>query len=164
MKCDLCPKVATLHVTEIVDGEATERHLCEDCGHTYLENVASPPTEPVTSGGLSESELESLETLICPTCKLTFREFRSQGRLGCADCYTAFQGELVPLLENIHGETQHVGKFPKRTPDNSRRRFELARLRNELRTAVNEENYEQAARLRDEIHILEQDMGSLPDK
>ncbi|MEO2032207.1 MAG: UvrB/UvrC motif-containing protein, partial [Planctomycetaceae bacterium] len=69
--------------------------------------------------------------------------------------YVVFQQELTSLLENIHGELQHCGKFPKRAPDSSQRQYELIKLRNQLRQAVEQENYETAAQLRDEIQTLE---------
>ena len=75
-----------------------------------------------------------------------------------------FTVEALPLLENIHGETQHTGKFPKRAPDASQRQYQLIKLRNELRTAVEDEEYERAARLRDEISTLESELAkSDPD-
>jgi len=162
MKCHRCPKVATLHITEIVKGEAQELHLCEECAQQYLQttNAGDAASEggddPIKSPlGLGEAELEELEKLVCPTCKMTFREFRSGGRLGCSHCYIAFREHLVPLLENIHGETAHCGKFPKRAPDDSQKRYQLIKLRNDLRLAVAEESYEEAARLRDQIQSLE---------
>ncbi|MFN8855015.1 MAG: UvrB/UvrC motif-containing protein, partial [Planctomycetaceae bacterium] len=79
-------------------------------------------------------------------------------RLGCSDCYTAFREELLPLLENIHGDIQHVGKAPRRAPLDSRRRQDLIRLRSELKTAISEESYERAAELRDQIQQLERDL------
>lgn len=158
MKCDRCPKVATLHVTEIEKGQANEVHLCEECAQQYLAAPAGEAGESAKSAGMTESELEEFEKLVCPTCKLTFREFRSQGRLGCPHCYLAFREELVPLLENIHGEIRHVGKFPQRAPNDSRKRYELIKLRNELRVAVAEESYEEAARLRDQIQKLEREV------
>jgi len=151
-----------LHITELLKGEAHEVHLCEECAQSYLQNSAgedAPASGPggliKATTGLGEAELEALEKLICPTCKTTFREFRSQGRLGCAHCYSAFREELLPLLENIHGDTHHCGKFPKRAPDDSQKRYQLIKLRNDLRLAVAEESYEEAARLRDQIHELE---------
>jgi len=162
MKCHRCPKVATLHITEIVKGEAQELHLCEECAQQYLQTtgVGEAATEstddPIKAPlGLGEAELEELEKLVCPTCKMTFREFRSGGRLGCSHCYIAFREQLLPLLENIHGETTHCGKFPKRAPDDSQKRYQLIKLRNDLRLAVAEESYEEAARLRDQIQSLE---------
>ena len=103
----------------------------------------------------SIEELDDVDQSTCPNCEITFKEFRSQGRLGCPQCYAAFVEELVPLLENIHGETQHTGKFPKQAPEASRRQHELIRLRNQLRTAVEAESYEEAARLRDVIQQME---------
>lgn len=160
MKCHRCPKVATLHITELVKGEVHELHLCEECAHHFLQNPEG--SESAEGGGVlkapagvGEAELEELEKLVCPTCKMTFREFRNQGRLGCAHCYIAFREELLPLLENIHGETHHCGKFPKRAPDDSQKRYQLIKLRNDLRLAVAEESYEEAARLRDQIQEME---------
>lgn len=162
MKCHRCPKVATLHITELLKGEAHEIHLCEDCAQGYLQNSSGDEAAQAGStgliksaAGLGEAELEALEKLVCPTCKMTFREFRSQGRLGCAHCYSAFREELLPLLENIHGEVHHCGKFPKRAPDDSQKRYQLIKLRNDLRLAVAEESYEEAARLRDQIQEME---------
>lgn len=165
MKCNRCPKVATLHITELVKGEAQELHLCEECAQQYLQTHGENGDAEGGGGliksttGLGEAELEELEKLVCPTCKMTFREFRSQGRLGCAHCYIAFRDELLPLLENIHGETHHCGKFPKRAPHDSQKRYQLIKLRNDLRQAVAEESYEDAARLRDEIQELENQLS-----
>jgi protein arginine kinase activator len=98
--------------------------------------------------------------LVCPNCGITFREFRSQGRLGCPHDYIAFAKELKPLLENIHNETQHTGKFPKRAPHASQLQYKLIKLRSELRSAIDEEEYETAARIRDEIQSLEKEFES----
>jgi protein arginine kinase activator len=157
MKCRKCPKPATLHITEVVKGAAQELHLCEDCAKEYLNSAGNGAAESagVEPQETSPSELDKLDKLVCETCEQTFRDFRNQGRLGCPHCYEAFHDELTPLLENIHGETQHVGKCPRRAPDDSQKHFRLIKLRNDLRTAVAEESYEVAARLRDEIQSLE---------
>jgi len=161
MKCHRCPKVATLHITEVIKGEAQELHLCEECAQEYLDNQGNQTAADGGGGlikaaaGLGEAELEELEKLVCPNCKMTFKEFRGQGRLGCAECYVAFREQLIPLLENIHGEAHHCGKFPQRAPDESQRRYRLIKLRNDLRVAVAAESYEEAARLRDQIQELE---------
>jgi protein arginine kinase activator len=150
-----------MHITELVKNEPHEIHLCEECYQKFMESSGGPEAALMGGGmikksaGLGEAELEALEKLVCPTCKITFREFRSQGRLGCAHCYSAFREELLPLLENIHGETHHCGKFPKRAPDDSQKRYQLIKLRNDLRLAIAEESYEEAARIRDQIHGLE---------
>lgn len=163
-KCRRCSKPATLHITELRQGEATEIHLCETCAKDYLSQA-----EEVTSGDPSDLEFEQFEQessdeiagvddRTCPNCGITFKEFRTQGRLGCPHDYVEFESDLLPLIENIHGETQHCGKLPRRAPDSSRRQHQLIRLRSELKSAIEDENYEQAARLRDEIQEIETEL------
>jgi len=83
-------------------------------------------------------------------------EFRNTGRLGCPQDYRVFRDELVPLLENIHGETRHSGKSPRRAPLSQQIQSELMQLRNKLKNSVNKEDYEEAARIRDRIRKLEE--------
>ena len=108
----------------------------------------------------ASEELEELDQRVCPSCGISFKEFRAQGRLGCPHDYVAFEDELLPLLENIHGETEHGGKAPKRAPFSSQQQFQLIKLRSELRSAVDEERYEDAARIRDEIRQAETSLPS----
>lgn len=134
-------------------------HLCESCAKEYLSQATPAPEEPVPAAESSE-DLDELDQQVCPNCGITFKEFRAQGRLGCPHDYIAFQEELLPLLENIHGETEHCGKIPKRAPDSSQQQYQLIKLRGELRSAVEEERYEDAARLRDEIRQVESGRSS----
>lgn len=154
-----------MHITEIREGAAQVLHLCETCAQEFLNNPegSDSASEPDAlaeklSQFSSDEQLEELDHLACPNCGITFKEFRSQGRLGCPHDYIAFERELLPLLENIHGETQHVGKFPKRAPGSSQRQYRLIKLRRELRAAVDDEDYERAASLRDEIQTLEREL------
>ena len=159
-KCRRCSKPATLHITELRQGEATEIHLCETCAKDYLsqaEEVSTPDVD-VQFDQLEDSEepdVSGVGDRVCPNCGISFREFRTQGRLGCPHDYVEFEKELIPLIENIHGETQHCGKMPRRAPDSSRRQHQLIRLRSELKQAVEDEDYEQAAKLRDQIQEVE---------
>ena len=89
-------------------------------------------------------------------CGIKFVEFRNSGRLGCPHDYQEFRDELTPLLENIHGETRHCGKTPRRLPQNKQTQSELIQLRKQLQQAVTKEAYEEAARLRDRIRQLEE--------
>jgi protein arginine kinase activator len=160
MKCQSCPSPATLHITEVIKGAATEHHFCEECAQVYLNQVESKGGEMAAgepADADSESGLEELNQLTCPNCGITFKEFRKQGRLGCPHDYVAFQDELLPLLESIHGSTEHKGKVPRHTPEDSRKQYRLIKLRGELKSAVAEESYERAAKIRDEIHSLEQE-------
>ncbi len=161
-KCSRCPKPASLHITELENQVPREIHLCEDCAQQYLsEGEPSLPAE--SEAGMmiqlqldpDEKQLAELDKHDCPNCGITFREFRSQGRFGCPHDYVVFGEELEALLENIHDEKQHCGKVPKRAPSDSQRQYQLIKLRNELRQAVAEESYEEAARLRDEIQNME---------
>lgn len=165
MKCYRCSNPATLHVTEIIKNVPHELHLCEECAQQYLANpksaFANAPTEDDEDDIIEEevqAELEEIDKLVCPNCGISFKEFRSQGRLGCPHDYIAFQEELIPLLENIHGETQHIGRIPKRAPEDSRKQFQIIKLKNDLRQAIAEEMYEKAAELRDEIQKLEHEL------
>ena len=91
----------------------------------------------------------------CPNCNITFLESRNSGRLGCPYDYEVFRDELMPLLENIHDETRHSGKVPKRAPRNSQQQTTLIQLRNEQKRMIAEEKYEEAARIRDKIRSIE---------
>jgi protein arginine kinase activator len=165
MKCQKCDKPATFHITELTGGKPKELHLCEDHAREYLaeneqpgEEAAPAPGESVSQQlamGQTVEQLAKLDKQACPICGITFFDFRSKGRLGCSHDYVCFEKELEPLLVNIHGDTAHVGKRPKASPTDTDRLTNLIRLRKELKTAINEEKYEEASKLRDEIRRLE---------
>ena len=149
MKCQNCPKLATLHITEIhADNNFEEFHLCDECAHKYLYDTApkKKKNDPRELAGPSDKQ--------CDQCGTKFVDFRNTGRLGCPHDYQAFQAELLPLLESIHSSTRHAGKTPRR-PTQKVRSQELTRLRKDLQKAVTAEAYEEAARLRDRIKKLE---------
>ena len=165
MKCQKCEKPATFHITDLVDGEPSELHLCEQCAHAFLSPTGDEGSEviPAMAGLLAQhlavgetaEELARLDQRSCPVCGITFLEFRKQGRLGCPHDYVCFQKELEPLLMNIHGETQHVGKVPKCCSADTEQQTQLIRLRREMKEAVAEEHYERASELRDQIRDIE---------
>jgi protein arginine kinase activator len=155
MKCQKCPNAATLHITEIVSEDHVEElHLCEVCANKYLY-------EPQPKGGAKATPGEDVEesgvlNRECEICGIKFVDFRNTGRLGCPHDYQEFREELTPLLENIHGETRHCGKAPRRLPQSKQAQTELVQLRKQLTQAVNKERYEEAAQLRDQIRRLEE--------
>ena len=161
-KCDACSKPAVYHITAIKDGAATEFHYCEIHFHEYMNSPDGPVGQPEPVAGhafsdeleLSES-FEDADQLVCPNCGITYREFREQGRFGCPHDYIVFREALLPLLENIHGDVQHVGKCPKRAPHASQQQYQLIKLRRELADAIDREEYEEAADLRDQIAEIE---------
>ena len=160
IKCQRCSKPATIHITEIVKGSPSEFHLCEEHARQQLSSEepakgSSPASKAMSKLASSRRDTSELDKQTCPVCGISFLEFRNAGRLGCPNDYEAFGEELMPLLENIHGETQHGGKVPKRVPPDRRRQTELIQLRQSLRQAVADEKYEEAARLRDQIQKFE---------
>ena len=163
MKCDNCNKTATVHLTEIKGGKKIEKHLCEQCA---AENEGLPVkshmpiNELLTNFVMAHSGLPQKEqALQCEHCGMTWAEFRQNGLLGCPNDYAAFERELTPLLQRAHdGATHHVGKQPARRGGSGvpmKRHVDVARLRKELQKAVEAEDYERAAKLRDQIKQAE---------
>jgi protein arginine kinase activator len=158
MKCQKCTKAATLHITEILgDDQFEEHHLCEECAQKYLYDGQSKSAGKAVQPAPAEETEEPVGLhRECDVCGIKFVDFRNTGRLGCPHDYQAFREELLPLLENIHGETKHSGKTPRRLPQAKQTQSELIQLRKLLSQAVNKEAYEEAARLRDHIRKLEE--------
>ncbi len=169
MKCQKCAKPATFHITDIVEkGKHREFHFCDEHARQHLappDEASEPPISElakklIVSGAGCDCVSRRRPTSRCvPICQITFLEFRNSGRLGCPYDYEVFRDELMPLLENIHGETRHSGKVPKRAPRNTQQQTTLIQLRNELKRAVAAEDYEAAARLRDKIKGIELEQG-----
>src|SRR5205809_6439601 len=149
MKCQKCTKAATLHITEIVsEDQVEELHLCEECAHRYLYEPQQKggASKPAPASGSDEAEEPGVLNRECEVCGIKFVDFRNSGRLGCPHDYQEFRDELLPLLENIHGETRHCGKTPRRLPQSKQKQAELVQLRKQLMQAVHREAYEDAAR------------------
>jgi protein arginine kinase activator len=90
----------------------------------------------------------------CPNCGITYMEFKSTGRLGCAMDYTVFKKALTPLLQRLHQADQHVGKVPSHSNENVARESEVLQLKREMERLVQREDYERAARIRDRIREI----------
>jgi len=159
MICQRCQKrQATVHLTEIVHGEKREKHLCERCAAEEGIAVKTQVSlnELLANFVMAQGSTAETAKLTCEACGITFTEFRNGGLLGCPYDYDAFEKVLLPLLQRAHeGGTQHVGKVPKRAGIGQERQHELMRLRRELAAAVDREDYELAAKLRDQIKSLE---------
>ena len=164
MHCQICKKKeATIHLTEIVDGARSEMHLCEHCAQQ--EGIAAKshlPINELLSGLLAtqptDDELfgDSQQELSCPNCGFTLDQFTKEAVLGCPYDYEIFGKSLLPLIEKAHdGKTTHCGKIPSKTSEDSKKQIELITLRQQLEAAVQNEDYEQAAELRDKIKQAE---------
>ncbi len=161
-KCDECDRPATHHGVDVVDGQKIPVHLCDQhaaehglTGKTPHMPIAELLNSFVQKHSGGDSTPRVAENLTCESCGATFAEFRDNSLLGCADCYTAFEGPLSPLMERAHeGGTHHAGKVPRRAGVGERRQVALRQLRRRLDDAVQSEDYEVAAQLRDEIDGL----------
>ncbi|MFA4933916.1 MAG: UvrB/UvrC motif-containing protein [Candidatus Omnitrophota bacterium] len=165
MLCDICGKnPATVHLTEIIDEQMNELHLCEDCARNKSAameqqfGLSDLLAGMADFGKPSAAEKEEAVNAKCPACGLTYADFKKVGRLGCGECYNAFRGYLAPLLKRIHGSNQHIGKNPSKVKTSSRmykKKTNLEDLRNQLQQAIQKEAFEEAARLRDMIKEIE---------
>jgi len=154
MKCDLCDKEAVVHMTQVVDGEMKEYHLCEEHAKEQGIDIDSPISITDILMGLGQQEKQNVThdlTLSCPRCGMARDEFRKTGRLGCPDCYKTFMAELAAAVKAMHHSSQHIGKIPAREGSQTRIKSQIARLQKDLETAVAREDYEKAAHVRDEI-------------
>ncbi|MBF0485290.1 MAG: UvrB/UvrC motif-containing protein [Candidatus Omnitrophica bacterium] len=178
MKCDKCTKKATVHLTEIVDGKVMEMHLCEDCAREQSQNMEQQFGLADLLAGLSDFGMHVPNTqpksvLKCSVCGLTYEDFRKFGRFGCANCYEALKPQLKTLLKKIHGSNEHLGKkpvkespalikpkpvvdevVPVKVPEEPEVET-VETLRKKLHQAIEREDFEAAALLRDKIHELE---------
>ena len=156
--CDKCGREATVHLTEISNGEKIEKHLCEECAVSDGITIKTqlPISQILEELVLHSSAGKELSEVKCDVCGMTFLEFRREGLLGCPNDYAAFEKVLVPLLERAHeGGAYHAGRIPANAADGERKQTELLRLRGRLKEAVTNEEYERAAELRDRIKELE---------
>jgi protein arginine kinase activator len=168
MKCQRCAKPATFHITDIEQGKPREYHLCDEHARQHLapneeipeqSSISELAKKLIVGGQAAAHEVSAADKQACPVCQTTFLEFRNSGRLGCPYDYEVFRDELMPLLENIHEETRHSGKVPRRAPRNSQQQTTLIQLRNDLKRAIAAEDYETAAKVRDKIKAIEQEQG-----
>jgi protein arginine kinase activator len=159
MICEVCQQEnATVHLTQIISGKMQKIDLCEKCAKE--KGVADPAGFSLADmllglGAADEMKTPGSEELVCPQCGFTQPDFKKTGRLGCPQCYVTFSEGLGVILKDMHKGTQHKGKIPGRAARAQEFQSKLKGLHSELQTAVQSENYEQAAALRDQIHTLE---------
>jgi protein arginine kinase activator len=160
MICNICSKnQATVHLTEIVNEQMTELHLCEQCAQAKSHEMEQQFGLNDLLKGLVDFEKPSAEkeTLLikCSSCGLTYADFKKIGRLGCGQCYVTFKKYLAPLLKRIHGSNCHTGKSPLKSHGPCKKKEDLQELRLSLQKAIENEDFEKAAQLRDAIRELE---------
>jgi protein arginine kinase activator len=173
MQCDICgKKKATVHLTEIVDEQMSEMHLCEECARQksvameqqfgladLLAGLADMGKTPTSK----EAIAAKTAALSCTKCGLSYDDFRKFGRLGCGHCYISFREQLDALLKKIHGSNHHLGKVLAKVPKKASaaaaalkpKKDDMETLREELHDAIQSEDFEKAAQIRDKIRGME---------
>ena len=162
MICQVCKdKVASIRLKEIISGAVTELHLCRACYEAREEQgtgaSVSAIDKALSSLAAQAEQKAGTETasVNCPACGTSDDMLREKGRLGCSECYRVFASSLDPILTGVHGSTRHRGKLPRQAERNLDLKTELRQLQEDLQGAINSENYEMAARLRDKIRQFE---------
>src|SRR5213594_1341507 len=167
MLCDICKQnVATVHLTQMVEGKTKKVDLCETCSK---EKGVDDPTgfslaDLLLGLGAAQEMAQAAAggpELKCPTCGFTQADFKKAGRLGCAECYTTFAEGLEGLLKSMHKGTQHTGKMPQHLQQTRDLSDRLKSLQKKLDKAVADEDFEQAAVVRDEIKTTKEKLGDL---
>jgi protein arginine kinase activator len=161
MNCEKCKKNhATYHLTAIEGGQKKEWHLCEECARDSGISKVNLSISDILGSLMEPAKPASkISQAKCPECGITYAEFKSKARLGCAHDYEVFKGELLRLLEKIHGSTHHVGKTPSTADTAVRKEHELMRLKRDLEAVVKTEDFEKAAQIRDRIRTLELELN-----
>jgi protein arginine kinase activator len=173
MECQECHKrPASVHFTQVINGNKTEVHVCGVCAKekgymTYpeegysLHNLLSDLFNfDSASLGKTNASVAQTKELKCPQCKMTFSDFKRAGKFGCATCYHTFSNRLDPIFRRVHsGNTQHNGKIPKRKGGDLHVKKQMETLKTELRQLIENEAFEEAAKVRDKIKDLEKQAG-----
>ena len=164
LKCDLCSKPATVHLTQIVDNKVHKVDLCEACAQ---EKGVTDPSGFSLSDLLLKASLNMEQPSSgarCEQCGFTPADFKKLGRFGCPACYDAFKGLLDPMLDGMHRGTSHTGKVPRAALARKSLYDRLTRLEGDLSEAIKSERYEDAARCRDEINQVKQSFSQTSER
>lgn len=159
MLCDHCKKnPANYHYTHVINGQRTESHLCQEClnAQTGINLSGSGNLFSAMLGGQPKAE-----PLRCSLCGLEYSRFQKTGLLGCAQCYNDFRPQLEPMLRRIHGHVQHQGHVPASAGEALKARRRLDALQEEMQQAVQDENFERAAELRDQVRSAKKELEAL---
>ena len=161
MVCDNChERDAVVNLTTIENNAVRQLHLCEQCAaERGVETTVATPKHPLgefLQAMQQQTMPASLDAGKCPFCGLTMKDFRDTGRLGCARCYTTFEPSMRELLRRVHGGPRHIGRTYRAPMDEVvGTAGVLGELRDKLRRAIEQEQFEAAAELRDRIRVLE---------
>jgi protein arginine kinase activator len=164
MKCDFCDTKATVFLTQLIEGQMKKVCLCETCakekgvtdptGFSLADMVLTNFQKLVPTMNTNTEELSKGAGKTCPDCGFTMDDLRKVRRFGCGSCYGVFSGEVSMMLRGMHKGATHAGKVPEGLFASQSRHRQIKELRVKLEQAILTEDYEAAARLRDEINQL----------
>ena len=166
MLCDICHQhEAVIHFTQVVNNKVTKMHFCTTCaskqGISGIDQLDKP--FDLLSKFLSALALpETFTDTKCPNCGKMLSEFKEDGKLGCQECWNVFRQDIVPLLKNLHGKTRQ--KFRSGVSSRSRVSAKIRTLQGKLQEAVEKEEFEEAARIRDEIRNIKNQISNIKNE
>ncbi len=168
MKCTHCnEREANTHIKRIINGKKEEMHLCEECARELgvMEEFSFEPFSMdslfgnlLGAGAKAFNSLSGIDR--CTYCGTTFNDIVNSGRVGCAHCYDKFEQKLSPSIEKLHGRTKHIGKsisYTEESEEKAEEPSELEKLKEDLKLAIQEQRFEDAALLRDKINELSEE-------
>ncbi|MGF1447934.1 MAG: UvrB/UvrC motif-containing protein [Opitutales bacterium] len=151
--CKLCDQPATVFVSYVHQGKLTKVGYCQF--HAEQEGILDPKAYSLLAGSEEAAPEPADDSMRCPNCGCSQRDFERSGRLGCPECYRTFAGVIQPMLKRMHRDERHLGKVPTHRLSSELLQQRMARAKEELQEAIREEQYETAARLRDEISDMQ---------
>jgi protein arginine kinase activator len=168
MICERCHKrLATVYLNKTINGEKKEIHLCSKCAMEVKDNYYSNDfsfesllssllniNANTKNGSYNENNVPR-----CNKCGMTYTEFRKKGKFGCSNCYHSFSNLINPVIKSVHGSNLHVGKIPNRSGGKIILKKQIQLLEVKLKNAITNEEYEQAAKIRDTIRELKKEGG-----
>lgn len=163
MLCENCQqRMASVHFTQVVNNKKMEMHLCKQCAKEKGQISLGPSIDindfftGLMGMGYTPSYFASKPGIaVCEKCGTSYEDFQKTGKLGCDNCYEVYRDSITPLLKRIHGNVEHHGKFPGKVSKNIQASKEVEKLKELLARAVEKEEYEEAAKIRDRIKSLE---------
>ena len=159
MLCQHCGmRPATTHIRTSINGVQEEKMLCSECAAREGFNGLSSIFTGGLLGSLLKNDLSgstAAGAVRCTRCGISFEEIARSGKVGCADCYKQFRDKLSPTVERLHGKADHAGKTPRRKTAVPQEKSQLEQLREQLARAIETQEFELAAQLRDRIRELE---------
>ena len=174
MICEHCKeRHANVTVTQVQNGEKMERHYCEICASQFHPFQFDLQDEPIslqqfitnwfgspTKANSKEGQSQKSTQKNCPTCGMSYSQFLKKGKFGCASCYTTFRAYLPPLLNKLHAGSKHKPTGEEVISPMHQLQLQVQQMREKIKIAIEEERFEDAAKLRDEIKELERQLST----